>query len=340
MSFDPLLLSPPAADPMSQPWLSVLMPTFNGARYVGEALASVAAEDHNPLEVIVVDDGSTDATLAIVESFADRLTLRIATPPRSGNWVRSTNEALRLARGQYVCCLHQDDCWLPGRLDRLRASLSSYGDAALVLHPARYIDAAGRDLGTWHCPLPDRPGPVDRALLVSRLLVQNFLSIPAPLFSRAAVESVGGLDEDLWYTADWDLWLKLAGAGPTLYVPEVLASFRIHSESQTASRSANAAEFRRQLETVLRRHLPPFLESHTHGGSRLARVAEFSIDVNAALAAAAHGPQPAWGPLIWRGLRLGPRGWRQYWRDSRIAERVGARLRRAKSEERRAKGEE
>lgn len=309
------------------------MPTYNGARYIAAALASVAAARFSHMEVIVVDDGSTDETLAIVDTFADRLTLRIAKTERTGNWVAGTNAALRLARGRYVCCLHQDDCWLPGRLDRLRAAMLRHGDAALVMHPVRFIDAVGRDLGTWRCPLPGKSGPVEPALLISRLLVQNFLAMPAPLFSRAAIEAVGGLDEDLWYTADWDLWLKLAGAGPALYVPEVLACFRLHPESQTASRSADAAEFRRQLETVLRRHLPPFLESQADVGNRLAQVAGFSVDVNAALAAAAHGQRPAWGPLVWRGLRLGPGGWRQYWRDSRIAERVGSRLRRyAKSD--------
>jgi glycosyltransferase involved in cell wall biosynthesis len=327
MPSDPLPQCPPPAEPAALPWLSVLMPTYNGARYVAEALRSVAAAGASDVEVIVVDDGSTDQTLAIVESFADRLALRIATPARTGNWVAGTNHAIGLARGSYLCSLHQDDYWLPGRLERLRAEVARHGDAALIVHPVRFIDAAGRDLGTWRCPLPEEQGRVDPALLVSRLLVQNFLSMPAPLFSRAAAAAVGGLDEDLWYTADWDLWLKLAGAGPCLYVPQVLACFRIHPASQTASRSADAVEFRRQLELVLRRHLPPFLASQARGGSRLARVAEFSVDVNTALAAAAHGQRPAWGPLAWRALKLGPRGWRQYWRDSRIGERVCSRMR-------------
>lgn len=327
MSSDALPLSPLSADAASQPWLSVVMPTYNGASHVAAALDSVAAAGAADVEVIVVDDGSTDETLAIVESFADRFALRVATPERTGNWVASTNRAIALARGHYLCCLHQDDCWLPRRLELLRAAVGRHGDVALAFHPARYIDAAGRELGTWRCPFSGHEGLLDPALLVSRLLVQNFLSVPAPLFSRAAVAAVGGLDEDLWYTADWDLWLKLAAAGPSLYVPEVLACFRIHPESQTANRSADTVEFRRQLEGVLRRHLPPFLASQAAGGGRLARVAQFSIDVNTALAAAAHGQRPAWGSLMWRGLGLGPRGWRQYWRDSRIGERVRSRLR-------------
>jgi len=319
----------------TEPWLSVLMPTYNGARYVATALESVAAQvDDCPrgsagLEVIVVDDGSTDATPAIVASFADRLPLRIVATPRTGNWAANTNLALAQSRGRYIGFLHQDDCWLPGRLVRLHAALASHAqaDPALVVHPARFIDASGRPLGTWRCPLPKTGGLVDAETVVARLLVQNFLAIPAPLFRRDAVVQVGGFDENLWYAADWDLWLKLAALGPCLYVPEPLACFRVHSLSQTASRTANSVEFRRQLEVVLQRHLSSARQAHAGNGRRLARVAQFSIDVNTALAAASHGGPLRLTALTWRGLLLGPWGWWQYWRDSRIGERAGARLR-------------
>jgi hypothetical protein len=211
-------------------------------------------------------------------------------------------------------------------LESLHAALACHGDVALVVHPARFINTSGRLWGTWRCPLPKTGGLVDADIMMARLLVQNFLAIPAPLFRRDAVAQVGGFDEDLWYTADWDLWLKLAALGPCLHLPEPLACFRIHPLSQTARRSADTVEFRRQLEVVLRRHLPRWQHAQAGGGRRLARVAQFSVDVNTALAATSHGERSPLGSLAWRGLLLGPLGWHQYWRDSRIGERVCSRI--------------
>jgi glycosyltransferase involved in cell wall biosynthesis len=321
------LLAPLETARVAEPWLSVLMPTYNGARYLGAALESIGVQDAQDLEVIVVDDGSTDETLAIVEAFSHRLSLRRIETPRTGNWVANTNRAIAAARGPYLTCLHQDDCWLPGRLASVRRALAHHGDVALVVHPARFIDASGRWLGTWRCPLPKTGGLVEADVLVGRLLVQNFLAMPSPVFRRDAFEQVGGFDEDLWYTADWDLWLKLASLGQSLYLPEPLAGFRIHPLSQTISRSADTVEFRRQLEVVLRRHLPRRQGAGCRDGGRLARVAQFSVDVNTALAATSHGERPRLGILAVQGLLLGPLGWHQYWRDSRIGERVCSRIR-------------
>ena len=80
--------------------------------------------------------------------------------------------------------------------------------------------------------------------MVERLLVQNFIAIPAPLFRRDQALSVGGLDARLWYAADWDFWLKLAAMGPTVYSPRPLAGFRIHSQSQTITRAGQMDEVR------------------------------------------------------------------------------------------------
>ena len=100
----------------SQPWLSVIIPTYNGSKYLAAALNSVVAQQDNNLECVVIDDGSTDDTLAIVESFQERLNINLITKARAGNWVVNTNHALRVASGECVCFLHQDDLWLEGRL--------------------------------------------------------------------------------------------------------------------------------------------------------------------------------------------------------------------------------
>jgi hypothetical protein len=303
--------------------LSVVMPTYNGARYVGAALESLLGQLDGAVELVVVDDGSTDDTMEIVERLTRGFPARLHRPGRLGNWVAATNLGLREARGEWACLLHQDDLWLPGRLARLRAELPRTR-GALLLHEARYVDPAGAPLGRWSCPLP--AGDVPSVDFVGRLLVQNFIAIPSPAFRRAAALEQGGLDERLWFSADWDMWLRLGAAGPVRFLPETLAAFRLHPESQTAARPVTTGEWAAQLTTVLERHLSTW-QATDPLRSRVERAARASVAVNATLAAAARGATVPWGPLALQLLALGPAGWHRYLRDSRLAERVVARLR-------------
>jgi hypothetical protein len=303
--------------------LSVVMPTYNGERYVAAALESLLGQRDADVELVVVDDGSTDGTVDLVEQATRGTPTRLLRPGRLGNWVAASNLGLRAARGEWCCFLHQDDLWLPGRLARLRAELPST-PGALLLHDARYVDPAGEPLGDWTCPLP--AGDVDPEDFLERLLVQNFIAIPSPTFRREVALAQGGLDEQLWFSADWDLWLRLGAAGPVRHVREPLAAFRIHPESQTAARPAGLREWEQQLATVLDRHLLRW----TGAGARRRRVvraAKASVTVNATLAAAARGAAVSLVTPALALLGLGPLGWRRYLRDSRLVERVGARLR-------------
>lgn len=311
---------------VNNPWLSVLMPTYNGQPYLVAALESIAAEGGERIEVIAVDDGSTDQTVSILESYAGRLPLRIVRRQHTGNWVAGTNHALSLARGEHVCCLHQDDYWQPGRLRAVKELLSGRPETAMVLHPSWYVDAAGNRMGLWRCPLPPTCCPLDADLLIQRLLVQNFISMPGATFRRRTALAAGGLDEQLWYTADWDLWLKLAAAGPVMYCAQPLASFRIHADSQTARRSAAAEDYRRQHEIVVDRHLRAWPAGRRRKRA-VRRAARFSIELNASLAACAHRQRPKLGRLAMRLAALGPLGLYRFFRDSRIIERAGSRLR-------------
>jgi glycosyltransferase involved in cell wall biosynthesis len=297
------------------PWLSIVMPVWNGERYLAEALQSLRQQGGDGYEVIAVDDGSTDGSPEILRSWEGRLPLRVIRRARGGNWVAATNTGLREARGTYACFLHQDDLWLPGRLGAIAREAAF--EPTLILHPAVFVGPEGRKLGEWRCPLP--PGDVDPRLFAERLLVQNFVAIPAAAFVRAAALRGGGLDESLWYTADWDLWLRLGALGRVRYLQSAFAAFRVHSGSQTMVRN-DLGERRRQLEAVLERH-----RANAPRGVR--RAARFSIEVNVALAALAAGASPPWRPLLAALSRLGPAASIRYLRDSRISERVGARLR-------------
>jgi hypothetical protein len=196
-------------------------------------------------------------------------------------------------------------------------------EGALILHDAMFIDLNGEGLGPWSCPLPE--GSVPSELFLERLLVQNFIAIPSPTFRRDVALDSGGLDEALWFSADWDLWLRLGAMGPVRYVAETLSAFRVHAASQTAARRVLPNEWEQQLTTVLTRHLRSWAGSGKSVAS-VERAAKTSITVNSALSATSRGePFKAW-PVFLELLALGPSGWHRYLRDSRIVQRVNSRL--------------
>lgn len=307
------------------PWVSVIMPTYNGRPYLDDALQSIALNTRDGVEIIAVDDGSTDGTLDDLRRWSAGLPLQVISRPRTGNWVAGANIGLAAARGRYLCFLHQDDRWEADRLERLHALTMAYPEAAFLVHAAWFIDKKGQRVGRWTCPFqsghllsPEESLP--------HLAVQNFIAMPAPLFSRAAVERVGPMDESLWFTADWVYWGKLMAEGSTLYDSGTLASFRIHPFSQTARGTRGSDALRFQYTTATQSILTA-LEGKGIAVAQTRRVAAMANEISVWLAACAHREPRPWGPLLGAMIRLRPWDWGVFFRDSRICERVRARLR-------------
>jgi hypothetical protein len=171
--------------------------------------------------------------------------------------------------------------------------------------------------------LPDGESPVPTQLFLERLLVQNFIAAPTPTIRRDAYLKVGGLDDQLWFTADRDLYLKILSTGDVYYHDKALACYRVHGNSLTMSGSHSLDEFRNQMQSVVDRHIGKL-------GARqeeTLRTAMTSIDVNVALAAASQGKPALLLKAIAMLFRLGPRGIVRYFRYSRIIERAYPRLR-------------
>jgi len=299
------------------------MPTYNGERYLGQALDSVLAQGAEGIEIIIVDDGSTDGTLSILKSYAASLSMHIIAREHRGNWVSGTNEGMTLARGDYMCWLHQDDVWHPTRLRIMRQLIYTHPAADLFVHPVWYIDKDGRTVGTWRCPLWVAPECLSPAEVVERLLIHDFFASTAPIFRSAAARNSGPVDESLWSLADWDFWLKLAAQGRTCFWPRPLSSFRVHKRSLTIVR---IDDYGPQYDVILDRHIPRWAGLLPNIVD-IARVSRFSADVNIAFARWASGQSADICAIIVRFVLLGPSGWLRYLRDSRICERVIARLR-------------
>jgi len=298
------------------------MPVYNDERFVAAALESVRDQGSEEIEVVVVDDGAKDRTIEIVRGFMNRMPLRLIAPGRLGNWVAVTNIGLQEATGEWACFLHCDDLWLPGKLTRLRRELDR-AESAMVLHNSLFIGPDGKHLGPWTCPL--FPGLIPPEEFLEHLLVQNFIATCAPTFRRETAIRGGGMDEALWHTADWDLWLKLGSLADVRFLPEALSAFRVHPESLTVAHRLHPGEWEQQLMTVFQRHFPRWRATGRRR-AEVQRAAMASITINSTLAAAARGESVRWREPLLKLLALGPSGWRRYVRDSRITERLGSRL--------------
>jgi hypothetical protein len=305
------------------PFLSVIMPVYNGERYIAEALESVRKEYVEGIELVVVDDCSSDRTLEIVNRYSEFFPIRTVRTQRTGNSVIVSNIGLEEAHGEWVCYLHHDDFWLPGRIARVREAMNR-AKGAIVFHNSIFVGPNGENLGPWTCPL--REGEVPPEVVWEHLLVQNFIAIPSPVFRRREASESGAMDKSVWISADWDLWLRLAEMGPAQFIAEPLTAYRIHPASLTLARHFPQGEWHRQLTVVLDRNLQKWPVTGRRRRS-VERAARASIEVNAALASASRGESVRLFATFLPPLLLGPANWHRYLRDSRIIERVGARLR-------------
>src|ERR1700739_2536059 len=119
---------------MRRPWLSVIVPSHNGERWLAAAFQSLVDQQDPGLEVIAVDASATDESLRIINRFSDKLDLRVLRRPDLGPWTEKTNFGVEQARGDRICILHQDDLWLPNRCAKLREWLAVRSDGVMDLH--------------------------------------------------------------------------------------------------------------------------------------------------------------------------------------------------------------
>lgn len=207
---------------MSTPLVSVCIGSYNRERYIRETLDSVLAQTYRPLEIIVVDDASTDRTTGIVESYGDQVRL-IRLAKNSGLPAVPRNVALRESRGECVAFLDSDDAWLPQKLERQLDLLARHPECGLVHSYAYLMDADSKPLGIRHEGGLPPTGPCFR-----ELLRHCFITMSTVLMRREALIAMGGFLEDPAYRAreDYELFLRVARHAPVGLVPEPLASYR------------------------------------------------------------------------------------------------------------------
>ena len=206
------------------PLVSVVIPTYNRAALLAQAIDSVLAQTFADYEVIVVDDGSTDRTAAVVEAVADRRVSLISLP-HSGLPARVRNAGIKRARGRYIAFLDSDDLWDPSKLDEQLAALAARPDCRWCHTGGRCIDEAGAPHPRWPMPRLASEGWIAEPLLRRRAGVNS----SSVLVDGALLRDVGGFDETFVWGEDYDLWVRLALRSPIACVRDPRVQRRIHA---------------------------------------------------------------------------------------------------------------
>ena len=307
-----LLLAPPPSGtvrPGAAPTLSVLVPAYNAADTLGEALESALTQRPAPLEVIVSDDGSEDDLRGVVAGFGERV--RVVHGPNGGLAV-ARNRAARAARGQLLGLLDADDVWLPGRAEALTAAAAARPDLAVVTTDAVVVRDGVPDADTYYAIRDFEVDDQEGAILRS-----NFV-FGAGAVRPEALWSVGGYDPQARWAEDWDLWLRLLLRGHRAgLVRAPLYEYRRRAGSLTARRVDLAlgvlAVLRRATPLVAdARHLRVLARTEAEWRATAARSAQDAGDgrwrelTRAALRSRGQSPR-TWARLAVGSLRPGLR---------------------------------
>jgi glycosyltransferase involved in cell wall biosynthesis len=224
------------------PLVSIVLPTYNGSRYLREAIESCLAQTYQNWELILVDDCSKDATPDIIAEFTRRdPRIRSIRHKVNKKLPEALNTGHAAARGEYLTWTSDDNRFLPAAIEEMTAYLEQHPSTALVYTDCVLIDEAGQYLHDFPAQPP------------SRLAYMDALGA-CFLYRRAVYETLGGYDVDLFLAEDYEYWLRAYRQFELAPLHKTLYEYRWHDQSLT--KSANRLAIRTGAERALRRHLP------------------------------------------------------------------------------------
>ncbi len=230
--------------------VSIITPSYNQAAYLEQTLRSVLEQDYAPIEYIVVDGGSTDGSVEILQRYAPRLSWWVSE--RDRGQAEAINKGLARARGEIVAWLNSDDLYLPGAVRAAVQAFREHPQAVFVYGDVLSIDEQGRVFNHQRF----------RPITLQDLLCFYIIGQPAVFMRRKALEQAGLLDLSFHYLLDHHLWIRLAQIGEIVYVPQTWAAARYHPQAKNqrqalafgeeAFRILRWAEEQPSLQSVLR----------------------------------------------------------------------------------------
>ncbi len=204
--------------PTTIPLVSIVTPSYNQAHFLEETIRSVLDQDYPNIEYIIVDGGSTDGSLEIIERYADRLAWWVSEPDQGQT--DAINKGFARARGEILAWLNSDDTYLPHAVAKQWPFLQAHPEAGMVYGDANLVDEAGKVIGRFPARQTDY-----------RRLRRGYVHIPqqASFFRASLWRQVGPLDPTFYFAMDYDLWVRLARLAPLHYTPRLWANFRLHA---------------------------------------------------------------------------------------------------------------
>ncbi|NJD58706.1 MAG: glycosyltransferase [Anaerolineae bacterium] len=199
------------------PLVSILTPSYNQGRFIEETIRSVLTQDYPNLEYLIVDGGSTDGSLEVIQRYANQLAWWGSEKDRGQT--EAINKGFSHARGEIFAWLNSDDTYLHGAVARAVAYLQAHPEAPLVYADANLIDEQGQVIGQF----PSHQTDLARLLRGSVHIPQQ-----TTFFRASAWKQVAPLDESFHFAMDYDLWVRLSKLGPLIYTPGLWANFRLH----------------------------------------------------------------------------------------------------------------
>lgn len=230
------------------PLVTVITPAYNRASYLDETILSVLNQDYPKLEYIVLDDGSTDNTLQVINKYHDMI--RWTTHENMGE-TRTANKGFSMARGEIIGVVNSDDPLLPGAIRKIVEAMMSNNELLVVYPDWNMIDYEGKVI--QNIKTYDYTSYSD--------MIRRHYCLPGPgaFFRREVIEKLKGRDPQFRYVADLDFWFRAGLLGSFERIPETLATFRVHPDSATVSHQGTvmAEEHVRLIEKIYSLHELP-----------------------------------------------------------------------------------
>jgi len=273
--------------------VSIVTPSYNQAPFLAETIESVLDQDYPEIEYVVVDDGSTDGSLAIARRYEERLHALVAQENRGQ--VAAINRGFEHTTGGLMAYLNSDDTLLPGAVSEMVAEFEADPALVMVYGDALYTDAGSNRTGLLTSRAWDPPQMVRRC--------DNHVVQPSSMWTRAAWEHAGPFDERGYYFFDFELYLRLSVLGPVKRVARPWSTYREHARSKTiGDQRGKARDYLRFADAFLTSdRLPEELRPYAREGRASARVAA----ANNLYGQLELGPARRW---LWQAVALYPQG--------------------------------
>jgi glycosyltransferase involved in cell wall biosynthesis len=229
---------------VNDPSIAIVTPSYNTARYIGDAVRSVLTQDYAHVDYVVMDGGSSDGTVDVLRSFGPRLAW---VSQKDAGQSDAINRGFARTRGDVLGWLNSDDTYAPGAFGAVAEVFAARPDVDLVYGDATYTDYLGRHIA--RCVHVE---PFSRKRLFQ---YTDFMVQPATFFRRRIYEKVGGVDASIHWAMDYDLWLRMVAAGAKVfYLRRVLANFRWLADNKTATGGHGRLD---EIARILRRQGQP-----------------------------------------------------------------------------------